>query len=235
MYRFQSKVRFSEIDENKKLSIASVVDYFQDTSTMQSEELGAGMEYLSAQGLVWVMSYWQIVADRYPELNERISVGTFPYDFKTFMGLRNFFMEDASGEMIIKANSVWTLMDLNAGRPVKPSADMLSRYELEPKLDMDYAPRKIFPVGEPVRQPEFVVTRQHLDSNHHVNNGQYIYMAMEYLPEGFEIRQMRAEYRKSALLHDTIVPEVYTQDRTICVSLNNTEGHPFVIIEFKER
>lgn len=232
MYRFQSKVRFSEIDENKKLSIASIVDYFQDTSTMQSEELGAGMEYLESLGQVWVMSYWQIVVERCPVLNERISVGTFPYDFKSFMGLRNFFMEDASGEMIIKANSIWTLMDLNAGRPVKPSADMLSKYQLEPKLDMEYAPRKIFPAGEATRMPEFVVTRQHLDSNHHVNNGQYIHMAMEYLPEGFEVRQMRAEYRKSALLHEVIMPEVFIQDQTVCVSLNNKEGQPFTIIEF---
>lgn len=235
MYKFQSKVRFSEIDENKKLSIASVVDYFQDTSTMQSEELGAGMEYLEKIGQVWVMSYWQIVVDRYPVLNEKIAVGTFPYDFRTFMGLRNFFMEDADGEMIIKANSIWTLMDVKAGRPVKPSEDILAHYQLEPKLDMDYAPRKIFPAGEPVRQTEFIVTRQHLDSNHHVNNGQYIHMAEEYLPEGFEIRQMRAEYRKSALLHDTIVPEVYTQNKTVCVSLNTQEGQPYTIVEFTGR
>lgn len=233
MYKFQSKVRFSEIDENKKLSIASVVDYFQDTSTMQSEELGAGMDYLQSLGQVWVMSYWQIAVDRYPELNERISVGTFPYDFKSFMGLRNFFLEDASGEMVIKANSIWTLMDLNAGRPVKPSADMLSKYQLEPKLDMEYAARKIFPEGDAERMPEFLVTRQHLDSNHHVNNGQYIHMAMEYLPEGFEVRQMRAEYRKSALLHDRMIPEVYKQDDVVWVSLNHEEGQPFTIIEFK--
>ncbi len=232
MYTFHSKVRFSEVDEKKKLSIASAVDYFQDTSTMQSEELGVGMDYLRERGLVWVMSYWQIVADRYPEMGEEITVGTFPYDFKSFMGLRNFCIQDVSGEMILKANSIWTLMDIRAGRPAKPSEEMLARYTLEEKLPMDYAPRKIFPEGEPVRQPEFTVTRQHLDTNHHVNNGQYIHMAQEYLPENFRIRQMRAEYRRSALLHDRIVPEVYAQEGKVCVSLNNPEGQPYTLIEF---
>ena len=40
-------------------------------------------------------------------------------------------------------------------------------------------------------------------------------MAQDYLPEGFAIGQMRAEYRKSALLHDCIVPEVFEQEDTL--------------------
>ena len=232
MYKFESRVRYSEVDETGLLAVPKIVDYFQDCSNFQSDSLGVGREFLEERRLGWVLSFWQIVIERRPKQGELIRVGTFPYDFKSILGMRNFLLEDMEGARIVSANSIWTLMDLNAGRPVKPSADMLSKYQLEPKLDMEYAPRKIFPAGEAVKMPEFVVTRQHLDSNHHVNNGQYIHMAMEYLPEGFEVRQMRAEYRKSALLHEVIMPEVFIQDQTVCVSLNNKEGQPFTIIEF---
>ena len=68
MYTFQSKVRYSELDPERKLSIASIVDYFQDCSTFHSEQLGVGIDYLEERSLVWVMSYWQIVIDRYPKL-----------------------------------------------------------------------------------------------------------------------------------------------------------------------
>ena len=98
MYTFQSQVRYSELDADRKLSIASIVDYFQDCSTFQSEELGVGIEYLERVGMLWVMSYWQIVIDRYPGLCERITVGTFPYEFKNFLGFRNFFIADEAGE-----------------------------------------------------------------------------------------------------------------------------------------
>ena len=56
MYTFQSKVRYSELDAEKKLSIAAIVDYFQDCSTFQSEALGVGIEYLESVEMLWMMS-----------------------------------------------------------------------------------------------------------------------------------------------------------------------------------
>ena len=68
---------------------------------------------------------------------------------------------------------------------------------LDEKLDMEYAPRKIALPRDMVQEEAFVIQKHHLDTHHHVNNGQYIRMAADYLPEGFVIRQMRAEYKKS--------------------------------------
>ena len=235
MYTFQSKVRYSELDAEKKLSIAAIVDYFQDCSTFQSEALGVGIEYLESVEMLWVMSYWQIVIDRYPHLCENITIGTFPYEFKGFMGFRNFFIEDEAGNRIIWANSIWTLMDMRSGRPARPPERMKNVYEIEERLPMEYEPRKIVLPDEGKQQPPFSVGKQHLDSNHHVNNGQYIYMAQDYLPENFEIGQMRAEYKKSALLHDVITPKVYEQDNKIGVSLCGDDGQPYAVIEFKRK
>ena len=211
MYTFQTRVRYSELDVEEKLGIAAIVDYFQDCSTFQSEALGVGLSYLKERGLVWVMSCWQIMIDRYPGLGDQITVGTFPYAFKGFLGYRNFFLEDAEGKKIVRANSIWTLMDLEAGRPARATDAMLEAYRMEPKLDMEYEPRKVRLSGEGEEQSGFYVGKQHLDGNRHVNNAEYIRMAQAYLPEGFEIGRMRAEYRKSALLHDRIVPVVYGQ------------------------
>ena len=61
-------------------------------------------------------------------------------------------------------------------------------------------PRKItVPEGGQLLEP-IVVKKHHLDTNHHVNNGQYVNIAMEHLPDGFAIRRMRAEYKKQAFL-----------------------------------
>ena len=43
--------------------------------------------------------------------------------------------------------------------------------------------------------------------NNRQTGNAYEQMAAEYLPEGFVIRQMKAEYKKSALLGDVIYPE----------------------------
>ena len=235
MYTFQSQVRYSELDSDRKLSIASIVDYFQDCSTFHSETLGVGIDYLDRVGMLWVMSYWQIVIDRYPGLCEKITIGTFPYEFRGFLGSRNFFIADETGKKIVRANSLWTLMNVREGRPAKPTREMLEAYQLEEKLDMEYEPRKIRFEREGERHPAFYVGKQHLDSNHHVNNGQYIHMAQDYLPEGFEIGQMRAEYKKSALLNDCIVPEAFAEENRVGVSLGSETGEPYAIVEFRRK
>ena len=67
-YSFDSRVRYSEIGEDKKLTLNSIINYFQDCSTFHSESAGVGMEFLADKQQVWVLSAWQIVVERYPEL-----------------------------------------------------------------------------------------------------------------------------------------------------------------------
>ncbi len=235
MYRFAGRIRYSELDREGKLSLESLLDYFQDCSTFHSEDIGVGFKFLQERHLAWVMSAWQIVVERYPALGERVLIGTAPYDFKGFIGWRNFLMEEENGERLAYANTVWTLMDMEHMRPAKVPDELNAAYVLEEKLEMDYAPRKIaLPQIEGERREKVEVRQHHLDTNHHVNNGQYIRIAMEYLPEGFAIRQMRAEYKKQALLGDVIVPEVYMPADNIClISLNNEEGQAYCVAEFE--
>lgn len=234
MYSYQSRVRYSELNENGQLKIEALLDHFQDCSTFHSEDLGFGVDYLSQKHMVWVMSAWQIVVDRYPILGERITVATAPYDFKSFIGYRNFWMLDEAGERIACANSIWTLLDTVTGHPVKPPQEMLEAYELSPALDMDYEPRKIsvpegFSIGEAVQ-----IKKHHLDTNHHVNNGQYVRIAIDSLDEECRIRQLRAEYKKQVVLGDTLTPWILKKEKTAVVVLKNQAEDICCIVELQE-
>ena len=46
MYTFDSRVRYSETDENGTLSVTAAVNYFQVCSTFQSEGIGRGVRFL---------------------------------------------------------------------------------------------------------------------------------------------------------------------------------------------
>jgi len=78
MYGYQARIRYSELDESGHLKPEALLDYFQDCSTFQSEDLGVGIEYLRKKNMVWVLSSWQIIVDRYPVLGEVVTVGTQP-------------------------------------------------------------------------------------------------------------------------------------------------------------
>lgn len=231
-YKLEGRVRYSEIGEKGYLSLPGILNYFQDCCTFHSESVGQGMKAVKARKRTWVLSAWQVVVNRYPGMGEEIVVGTAPYDFKGFSGSRNFFMDTKEGERLAYANSFWTNLDLTTGHPAKLTDEDIAGYELSPKLDMVYEPRKISLPEQWEEKEAFPVQKRHLDTNHHVNNCQYVLMAEDFLPEGFAIRQMRTEYKRQAVQNDMIYPEVsYGEDKVI-VLLNNEEKKPYTIIEF---
>lgn len=232
-YEFDGRVRYSEIDEKGRLSISSLVNYFQDASTFQSEELGVGIEFMKERNMAWILSYWQIVIDRFPKLGEKVIAQTWPYDFNGFYGMRNFVLLDGDRKMVARANSVWVQFDVEKQRPVRCSNEVMEKYALEEPVEMDYAPRKVEIPKEGVKEPSFVIEKHLLDTNHHVNNGQYIALAEGYLPGDFEIRQLRAEYRIQARLYDVMVPIVSRQEDKVTVTLCNEAEKPYAIVEFQ--
>jgi acyl-ACP thioesterase len=97
---------------------------------------------------------------------------------------------------------------------------------------MEYMSRKVRFVGEGISKEEIVVKQHHLDTNCHVNNGQYVEMAMDFLPKDFAITRLRVEYRKSALLSDVIIPIVYHEEQTVGISLQTQQQDIYANVEF---
>jgi len=232
VYTFTGRVRYSETDSDERLTLPAITDYFQDCGTFQSEELGLGVKYLQQSRLAWMLCSWQIVVREYPRLCDEITVGTFPYGFRGFMGYRNYVMDSGEGRRMAYANAVWVLLNIDTMEPARPTEEMLEKYVLSPRLDMEYAPRKIAEAGKGSWEEAFCVQRQHLDSNHHVNNAQYVKMAFRYVPEGVYISQLRAEYKKQALLGDQVRPNVWHEKGRYVIALCGEDGTPFAVVEF---
>lgn len=233
MYTFDSRVRYSETDERGTLSVTGIINYLQDCSTFQSESIGLGVDYLKQHNRAWWLSSWQIIIDRYPRLGEEIVIGTWPYDFKGMYGYRNFTIQDMSGNYLVRANSIWFFFDTAAGRPVKVTEEDVRGYG-EPhaeRLDMEYAPRRI-EIPDTFENGEFVqVYKHHIDTNHHVNNAQYVEIAREFLPADFIIGELRIEYKRAAVLGDVMMPRISKTDEGYVVSLCGKEG-VFAVIWF---
>lgn len=117
MYQFESRVRYSEVDSERHLTLPAVMDYLQDCCTFQSEDMNIGVEYLAEQKQAWVLSSWEIKIRRYPVMGEKICVETWPYAFKGFYGYRNFRITNGQGEELVLANSVWVYMDMERDAP----------------------------------------------------------------------------------------------------------------------
>lgn len=232
MYTIERKVWFSDCGPDGILRDSNIINYFQDCSTAQSEELGVGVAYTKAHGKAWILSSWQICINRRPALGGKVKVHTWPSAFKGIYGYRNFTMESESGELLAYANSIWVYMDVLRGRPCRPSQEEIDAYGEEPPFPMENAPRKIaVPEGGKVL-PSLRVGRIHLDWNGHMNNGKYIEMAMENMPVDYKPSQIRVDYRKEALYGAVIVPKLAEEEGKRIVELCDEEGAIYATIEF---
>lgn len=236
MYTFKSRVRYSETDESGRLSVTGIMNYLQDCSTFQSEDLHLGLDYLKKKNRAWWLSSWQILIDRKPKMGEKIVISTWPYGFKGIFGFRNFTIQDTEGNYLVKADSNWFFFDLEGNCPARVTEDEIRGYGSgEEKLLMPPAPRKILlpercETGEPI-----TVAHHHLDTNFHVNNAQYVEIAREYLPHKIQVRELRVEYKKAAVLGDVMVPVMGQMPEGYVVSLQDKKGTVYANIWLAEK
>lgn len=235
MYTFESKIRYSETDKTGKLPIPGILNYFQDCSVFQSEELGVGVEYLASKKRAWILNSWQLVVNRLPKECELVRTSTWASGFEKIHGTRNFIMQDQHGKLIAYANSIWVYIDLETARPVQPSQDEVALYHLEPPFQMKYLPRKVKAAKEWIDCPPVRVKPDWIDSNHHVNNNRYIKAAYNELPEGMDIYQVRVEYKKQAVLGDLLIPRISMEEKRTVVAICDTNGTTYALVEFQER
>lgn len=237
MYDFKSRIRYSEINSERELTLPALVDYLQNCCTFQSEDMNVGVDYLEKHHAAWVLSSWEIVVNRYPKLAEHVTVSTWPYHFKGFYGYRNFTIRDEAGEICAFANSLWVYMDTETMRPVRIAKEVEEVYTpvMAPQIAYDWSDRKIKTEGEPEKAEPVTVQRFHIDTNHHMNNGKYILVAEEYLPEDFEVESIRVEYKKAAVLGDVLYPLIYKKENGVTIVLADEADKPYAIMEFKRK
>lgn len=235
MHKLDSRIRYSEVDNECNLTWSALLNYFQDCSVSHSESLNVGVEFLNKSHLAWVLSSWQICCDEMPRLMEDITVSTWPYEMKAFYGFRNFTLNRRNGDRLAYANSVWVLVDTETGRPVKVPQAIIDTYDYPPKLEMECSDRKIKVPDDLVPASELVVPKYFIDSNQHMNNEKYVLIAQELLPETFKVRELRVEYKKEAKLGDVIKTSVKDNGNEIIVLLADVNDKPYAVVQFIAR
>lgn len=205
MYTFDSRVRYSETDENGELTPLAMINYLQDCSTFQSEDLGVGIAWLREKKRAWLLNSWKILIDRTPSLGEKIQIGTFAHGFKGIYGYRHFFIRDGAGAFCVRADSIWFLCSTENMTPVKAEPEFTDPYMHTDgiELGMGEMKRKLALPKEMKLIGKIPVMHHHLDTNHHVNNAQYVNIALE--AAGIcHPSEIQAEYRRAAVLGDEL-------------------------------
>jgi acyl-ACP thioesterase len=257
MYSLNYKVTTSTCDSEGKLKLYSALQMMQDCSEMWIDSEPGVKDYFLQQNMAQLLATRQVEIIRVPDYKEELTVTTSVYGMKPMFGFRNTFIYDAQGNPCYKTWSMGAFVDKAAGKLKRVDDATIQSMKLEPQLEMNYKDRRIIlPKGrssenhpsliedgrvateldkvktegevlEPIK-----VLRADIDYNKHLNNANYVRMAMELLPEDFVVSGLRVEYRVAAKLGDCLTPTIYKIADGIIVSLS-IGSEVSAIIEFR--
>lgn len=230
MYSQYLTVRYSET-QNSTLTIADLVDYFQDVCTQQGEEAGYGHEYLSEHTQGWVVTVYSLKIHRLPQICEKVRVDTIPYSIRGMLGNRAFALYDEKGELLATADTLWVFMDLDKQRPARVPEEIIEAYNMGDKPDITYRPTKLSVKENRQLLDTFTVPVMFIDTNHHMNHTYYVDLASRYIPDGFVVSEMTVNFKESAVLGNQINISRAEIDGGVQIVLEH-ENKPYAIVEF---
>ena len=222
MYSLKYKVTTSTCDSDGRLKLYSALQMMQDCSEMWIDTEPGVKQFFTEQNMAQLLASRQVEVVRVPDFKEELTVTTSVYGMKPMFGFRNTFIYDAEGKPCYRTWSMGAFVDKSNGKLKRVDDATMASMTLEPQLEMNYGDRRIaVPKEGGQTLLPIPVMKADIDYNRHVNNANYIRMAMEFLPEGFQVAGLRVEYRVAAKLGDTLLPTLYrlTED-TILVTLS---------------
>ncbi len=232
MYSLNYKVTTSTCDSEGRLKLFSALQMMQDCSEMWIDSEPGVKQFFEEQNMAQLLASRQVEVIRVPEYKEELTVTTSVYGMKPMFGFRNTFIYDAEGKPCYRTWSMGAFVDKSNGKLKRVDDATIASMHLEPQLEMNYGDRRIIlpkEGGEVLAQIK--VLRADIDYNRHMNNANYIRMAMELLPENFDVKGLRVEYRVAAKLGDVLTPTVYRIDGGVVVALS-IGSEACAIIEF---
>lgn len=234
MYSLKYKVTTSTCDSEGRLKLYSALQMMQDCSEMWIDSEPGVKQYFAEQNMAQLLATRQVEIMRTPEYKEELTVTSTVYGMKPMFGFRNTFIYDAEGRPCYKTWSMGAFVDRQTGKLKRVDDATIASMTLEPQLEMNYKDRRVIlpKIGGQLLDP-IKVLRADIDYNKHMNNANYVRVAMELLPEDFTVRGLRVEYRLAAKLGDMLIPTVFQTEGGIIVSLSIGDDVS-AIVEFTE-
>ncbi len=221
MYSLNYKVTTSTCDSEGRLKLYSALQMMQDCSEIWIDSEPVVKQYFTEQNMAQLLASRQVEVIRVPEYKEELTVTTSVYGMKPMFGFRNTFIYDAKGKPCYRTWSMGAFVDKTTGKLKRVDDATIASMTLEPQLEMKYRDRRIILPKDGGRALDPIrVLRADIDYNRHLNNANYIRMAMELLPDDFEVKGLRVEYRVPAKLGDMLMPTLYQIDGGIVVALS---------------
>ena len=205
VYATQLRLRNKDVNLHRRLRTSVLFELMQEASIRHTEQLGMGREMTLDRGLLWMVTLQRAEIARMPEYDERITLESWPGKTLHLLFPRFYRVLDEQGQVLLRASSLWALVDAGTRRMVFPDRHgiVIEGVETGEEAALPAAPRR----ASGGQAHSFTVPFSYVDLNGHMNNTRYFDLAEDLIPAAAEGRQLcraTVEYACEARLGEKI-------------------------------
>ena len=206
LFSKQMTILSEQVDRTRTLKPSALLLMLQEIALDHSRALDLGSDKTLNRNLLWVVTRYYFEIERLPKYEEQITLETYPGPIRRVLFPRHFRMKDADGNVILRASSVWVLIDGEKRAMISPRQYDLPIYDglvLEDELPIN---RPAEPI-ETTREERFSVPYSYLDLNGHMNNTKYFDACIDWIAdetEGRPLQSISAEYQNEIHYRDEV-------------------------------
>ena len=207
-------IRSEHVDAKRTLRLSALLMMLQEIALDHSQLLGLGSDQTLNRNILWVVSRYHIRIERLPRYEETVTLETWPGPMRRVLFPRYFRMKDAAGNELLKASSLWVLIDGEARKMINPKSAGLTLFEgieFGDELPYNVSAKPL----EIQRRESFTVPYSYLDFNRHMNNTRYFDLCTDLIAD--EIAEKKpvsilAEYQNEVHYKETIRVDIGSED-----------------------
>ncbi|NPA37145.1 MAG: hypothetical protein GXO47_09895 [Chlorobi bacterium] len=185
IYKKDIKINAELCDTKGYMKLPALLDLLQSAAGEHADLLHFGIRDLNKGNDTWVLSRLRIEIDKWPTLENVVTLKTWPKGIERLFAVRNFTITDNKETTLIKASSYWIIIDRETKRPKIPS-DTFQNREYPDLPATDKKPDKIPALKTPEYSSTITVSKNEIDINGHVNNVWYGQWLINTLPENIK-------------------------------------------------
>ena len=207
-------IRSDQVDRTQTLRPSALLLMLQGIALDHCRALGLGSDMTLHRNLLWVVTRYYFEIERLPRYEETVTLETYPGTLRRVLFPRYFRMKDAAGGVLLRASSVWVLIDGEKRAMISPKQYGLPIYDgLRMEDELPY--NKPAPPIPLTRTESFRVPYSYLDLNGHMNNTKYFDQCIDYIAdevEGRALRSISAEYQNEIHYRDAVSVAIGEKD-----------------------
>lgn len=202
-------------DQHGKASICSLFHFMLEAAWAHAQVMDWGYDQLHSHNMFWVLSRLYVIVEKYPSWQDTITLNTWSAGTDGMYAYREFILEGANGEVLLRANTAWLILEIETKKIVL-LRDYIHTFPRYKGTGVCREPLRIRP-GKTAGHLDFSpVLFSELDINNHFNSVK----ALERVLDHFSIEFLNSHESESIEIN--YLKEGFAGDR-LAVSTEQTE------------